>query len=298
MSANANGETKHPAKFSRPIMHTMQQYLTRLAASQPDKKHWYVLDPMGGVGGVFDLHAIENDFPDPRVLHIMCVEIEIEWADVAEAHPRLSREDRVVCADFFTWCDRYLGSFDLIAVSPTYGNRMADHHDAKEDSVRNTYKHKLGRYLSDGSSAGMQWGDEYRRFHRKLWEEAWDLLEDGGFLLLNVKDHIRQGVKQPVSAWHRATMTSIGFKLVDVTDVAVSGNRQGENGNARVDHEQVYLFQKPWGKAMGNNNVAVDYANMSLFKGGAGIRKGDEKGDEKGVRKGVRKGDEKGDGDE
>ena len=37
---------------------------------------------------------------------------------------------------------------DCIVTSPCYGNRMADHHDAKDSSRRITYKHKLGRDMS------------------------------------------------------------------------------------------------------------------------------------------------------
>ena len=64
----------------------------------------------------------------------------------------------------------------------------------------------------------------------------WDLLAPGGIFIVNVKDHIRKGVKQPVSAWHRLLLIAIGFELLESRDMPVRGNRQGRNGDVRVDH--------------------------------------------------------------
>ena len=128
---------------------------------------------------------------------------------------------------------------------------MADHHDAKDDSKRNTYRHTLGRELTPGSSAEMQWGPEYRRFHQLAWAEVYDLLVPGGYFLLNVKDHIRKGVKQPVSAWHKAACLKAGFQQLDHLLISVTGNRQGENGQVRVDAENLYVMQKPWQEIQG-----------------------------------------------
>ena len=58
-------------------------------------------------------------------------------------------------------------TFDAICTSPTYGNRMADHHEARDGSPRDTYRHVLGRPLTPGNSGALHWGDgiageEYR----------------------------------------------------------------------------------------------------------------------------------------
>lgn len=237
----------------------------------PDKDIWYVLDPFGGPGGIFDIHTLEGDYDAGELaFYITSVEIEEEWAEVARHHPRYrDGYDHVHAMDFFDFAiaPQHREAFDLVITSPTYGNRMADHHDAKDGSVRNTYKHKLGRDPSPNSSAVMQWGPEYRDFHRHAWEEVFDLLEPGGYFLLNVKDHIRKGDKQPVSAWHRATAESVGFTLRRTRQPGVRGNRQGENHEARVDHENIFIFQKPFQVSVTKMGTA-EYAAQSLLKGG------------------------------
>jgi hypothetical protein len=61
-------------------------------------------------------------------------------------------------------------TFDAICTSPTCGNRMADHHEARDISPRHTYRHVLGRPRTPGNSGALQWGDgiageEYRALH-------------------------------------------------------------------------------------------------------------------------------------
>ena len=83
--------------------------------------------------------------------------------------------------------------FDGICTSPTYGNRMADSHDAKDGSSRNTYTHKLGRKLDVNNSGKMQWGNEYKKLHTKAWNECFRVLKNDGVFILNFKNHIKKG---------------------------------------------------------------------------------------------------------
>lgn len=240
---------KHPAKFSKTVWLAIYRDVAKLVDLQPDREEWSVLDPFAGVGGIFDLHTMEMDYDAGELLFkITGIEIEEEWAEAARHHERYrAAHDQIIAMDFFDFAmhPSVRDSFDIIITSPTYGNRMADHHEAKDDSKRNTYRHTLGRPLTEGSSAGLQWGDEYREFHRNAWEEVYRLLKPGGYFILNVKDHIRKGEKQPVSAWHRACCERVvGFTKRGETHMSVRGNRQGENHEARVDHEHIYLFQK------------------------------------------------------
>ena len=233
-------KVKHNAKFSRNITDEITSIVRGIEYKVPILR---VLDPMGGVGGIFDLHAVDN-------LAIDMVEIEHEWAVSATTHPLADPDmDNVYNADFLTWEPAAYWLYDIIVTSPTYGNRMADHHEAKDGSKRNTYRHTLGRQLTEGSSAGMQWSEEYRDFHHAAWLKVWDLLAPGGYFIVNVKDHIRKGQRQPVSLWHRELLKGLGFELVDTRHLAVRGNRQGQNSALRVDNEQVYVFRKPMGLA-------------------------------------------------
>lgn len=263
---------KHPAKYSKPIWLAIYRDVAKLVTMHPEKSDWHVLDPFAGVGGIFDLHVMEGDYdPGDLVFKITGIEIESEWAVQAQGHERYrDLHDQMIAMDFFDFAchPAVKETFDLVVTSPTYGNRMADHHtpSPEDTSVRNTYRHKLGRELSEGSSAGLQWGDEYREFHRDAWSEVFDLLESGGYFILNVKDHIRKGVKQPVVAWHDAYCRSIGFNKITHTQVPVSGNRQGENGDVRVDTESVILYQKPFSVSADNIGEAL-YAEQSILKG-------------------------------
>jgi hypothetical protein len=84
------------------------------------------------------------------------VELEPEWAS---QHPRTMVGD----ARALPLPD---ATFDMVVTSPTYGNRMTDHHNAKDGSRRITYTHNLGRTLTPGNSGAMQWGEDYRQLHR------------------------------------------------------------------------------------------------------------------------------------
>lgn len=237
---NSKGEVVHNAKFSRTILDTMHNVLAHELARFDDDVDVYVLDPMAGVGGITD---ITGQFPQ---VVLTMIEIEQEWADVAER--KISYPSRVLNADFLTWAhNQEMMEHDIIMTSPTYGNRMADCHTpgAADTSVRNTYRHVLERPLTEGSSAGMQWGEEYREFHEMAWGLVYNLLTPTGIFVLNVKDHIRKGVKQPVCAWHKSLCLSLGFPLAHYYEIPVKGNRQGENGQVRVDSEMVYVFRKP-----------------------------------------------------
>ena len=72
-----------------------------------------ILDPFAGTGRVFYLL---DELPG---LHIAAIELE-EWPDM---HPAVQLGNAL-------HLPFPAGSFDAVATSPTYGNRMADHHNA------------------------------------------------------------------------------------------------------------------------------------------------------------------------
>jgi hypothetical protein len=89
----------------------------------------------------------------------------------------------------------------------------------------------------------MQWGAEYRMFHVAAWTEARRVLEPGGVFVLNIKDHIRGGVRQHVTDWHIEALEGQGFRWTDHVKIDCPGMRFGRNGNARVDYESVIRFE-------------------------------------------------------
>jgi len=212
------GGISHPARYSDELF---PQFVDLLAG------YLLVLDPFGGTGKIHELQAHE---------HITkAVEIEPEWAAL---HPSTVQGDALA----LQFRD---GEFDAICTSPTYGNRLADHHDARDESVRRSYTHDLGRPLHEHNSGGMHWGDEYRQFHDAAWAEAVRVLRPGGRFVLNIKDHIRGGRYQDVAAYHVDTLTGLGLRVAAVRPVATRSLRSGSNGELRVDAELVIAFDKP-----------------------------------------------------
>lgn len=211
---------EHPAPFSDPILNTIGEKVRGAST---------VLDPFAGVGNVHKLRDLAD------VEKTIGIEIEPEWA---AKHPD-TIEGNALDMPFDD------GSIPAIVTSPTYGNRMADHHDAKDDSTRHTYKHTLGRNLNESNSGQLQWGDEYRAFHLKAWTEAVRVLEPGGTFVVNVKDHIRDRAKQQVVAWHVDTLCRVlGLECVGHDLVPTKGLMAGENHDARTVAEVVLTFKK------------------------------------------------------
>jgi len=216
------GGVSHPARFSRDLLPKFAQFL---------EAGWHVLDPFAGVGGIHDLRQLVD-------IKTVGVELEPEWA---EKHP----DTQVGSALDLQFDDEM---FDAIVTSPTYGNRLADHHEASDPEKRRTYRHDLGRALSADNSGSLQWGPKYRDFHLTAWEEALRVLRPGGRFVLNIKDHIRDGRTQYVSDWHLGCLRELGCVLVDSDRLAPPHLRFGSNAEARAAAELVLVFSKETGR--------------------------------------------------
>lgn len=212
------GGLAHPAPFSDALLPVFAEVLEGCTT---------ILDPFAGTGKIHRLQ--EHGFKTTGI------ELEPEWA---ELHP-----DTVVGNALIL--DYEDGTFDAICTSPTYGNRLADHHNASDPETRRSYTHDLGRTLSEGSSGAMQWGHEYRAFHEDAWDEAVRVLRPGGRFVLNIKDHIRDGKRQRVSMWHLQALEALGLQLADIVPVPTPSMRAGENATARVPGELVIVMEKP-----------------------------------------------------
>ena len=187
-----------------------------------------VLDPMAGTGRI---HELDRRF----VYETRGVELEPEWASM---HRCTVQGDATA-----------LGSpdneFDVVCTSPAYGNRMADHHNARDDSRRMTYKHQLGRDLSPNSGAGLQWGQSYRDLHKRILAEMVRVTKPSGLVVVNVSNHIRGGVEQPVSEWWLARMLINGLMFEKAIPVSTPRMGFGAYASLRVECEWVLVTRKP-----------------------------------------------------
>jgi hypothetical protein len=208
--------TRHPCPFSDEVLDLIAEWL-------PVERYPLVLDPFAGTGRI---HELPN--------FTVGVEREPEWAAMAPGTV-------VATALVLPLAAR---SFDAIATSPCFGNRLADHHEARDGSVRHSYRHDLGRPLSPGSAGELQWGAVYREFHRQAWAEAVKALDECGRFVLHCKDHIRGGERQRVSAFHVEVLTDLGLSVVAHTEVPARGLRFGANAERRVATEDLVVLDK------------------------------------------------------
>jgi hypothetical protein len=230
-------KVKHPAKFSKTIIDKIREVLDQITRDwdyQP-----VVFDPFAGVGGIHFLRqndALGNHYAT------LGLEIEHEWVTAGRVFGPM------VCGDFFQFeWDRtkWNGPPDFIVTSPTYGNRFADKHEAKDGSVRRSYKHDLGRMPTDGSSSVLQWGKKYRAFHRKAWQRCYAMLDSSGYFVLNVSDHKRDFKTVPVVEFHIDACLDVGFELVQEHDIETPRMRMGQNHEARARVEKLFVLRKP-----------------------------------------------------
>lgn len=244
----------HPAKFSEGMIDVFDQLLKSHRTTNSN----LVLDPFAGVGGIHKL--VDKGWTT------VGVEIQEKWANV---HPR------TMCGDATKLNSKWTESFDAVVTSPTYGNRMADHHDAAEKckscngsgclpdrySIRTiechkcggtgknsykrlTYTHQYGEQLEPNNTGKLQWGDKYRELHMKAWAEVHRVLKWNGLFVINISDHIRDGKVVEVSAWHAQVIELMGFAPVEHRTIETRRMRFGANRDTRVDHENIYVFRK------------------------------------------------------
>ena len=213
----------HPAVFSKSILERLPSLF--------DDSHKLVLDPFAGTGKI---HELSNKMESSK-LTTFGVEIEPEWA-------RLNHRTAVANAIALPFRDE---SFDAVVTSPTYGNRFADKHNAKDGSIRRSYTHDLGRTLHAENSGSMQWGQAYRDLHVKAWAECFRVVRPGGLFVLNISDHVRAKRRQFVSSWHLQISLDLGFRLIRCETITTNRLREGANSSSRIDGEFLFVMVKP-----------------------------------------------------
>ena len=213
---NPSTVAPHPAAFPEGVLDILNAVTPCLGK---------ILDPMAGIGRIHSLDGRET----------YGVELEEEWA---VAHPRTVVGD----ARCLPFVDAY---FDAVVTSPPYGNRLADNPlRFKTQTRRCTYAGSLGRNLTFGSAAGMQWGPRYRLTMKDIWVDSIRVLRPGGRFVLSLKDHVRGGEIAGVTGWHVETLIELGLNFRFVVSAGESrGWRYGANSSVRAGGELVFVFE-------------------------------------------------------
>lgn len=264
---------KHPAVFHDLILRRgaglLDEYLP------PGRNPRFVLDPFAGTGKVHELMKL-CQIP----IETFGIELMPKWAAM---HPRTFRGDatdldyqsRQFHGVFTSPCygNRMADSHDandkcsrckgfgvvrvLGGLEVPFARRPGPSADIRCSkcngsglSPRRSYKHDYGEGFEtdapmEHNAGAMQWGPEYRELHALVWREVWRVLKKNGIAVVNVKDHIRDGERVRVSAWHLREMKSIGFELIRSLPIALRGNGYGANRGARVSHEYLHVLVKP-----------------------------------------------------
>lgn len=226
----------HCAKFSDSILEVLRKVIHEEWAATDGRIE--VLDPMAGVGRIHEMAL-------PKAVKTVGIEIEPEWA---ACHPD------TICGDATDLPIEWTGRFAVTCTSMDYGNRFADQHDPKdrypeghkkagELTKRLGYKFSLGRNLSPKSIV-CHWGPKYRRLHSQVIKEMVRVTQDGGLVILNLSNFIKDKREQHVVEWAEEWL--IGLKLTCEQRIEVPTPRMGfgANRDARVEHEMVLCYRK------------------------------------------------------
>ncbi len=240
-----NVAAEHPARWSTPVL----EAITAAVENEADRvgHGLSLLDPMAGIG-----RARLEQATKPYARAVAGVELQPEWCTAG------TTQGNATNLAFAS------GLFDGVVTSPVFGNRMSDHHDARDFcgtcrgsgcqvpglhehgavivghgpcsackgsglSWRNTYAHALRRHggeLVAGSAAALQWGPAYRQLHRRVLAECIRVVVEDGLLAVNMSNQIRAG-------------------LGEVRRVESRRHRHGANGGIRVDGECLIVAHSP-----------------------------------------------------
>lgn len=229
-SATALGRPRpHYARYSPAIINAIEP---RIGKSKE------ILDPMAGT--LERLAVLEQ--PERGWHQVWGVELEPEWVD-GYPHPRLLQGDARALP--FP-AER----FDVICVSPSYGNRDADRTGEWWDNPdRRTYAAALGRNPSDGSLCVPFRSSGYRSGHALAWADAVRVLRPGGLFVIVLKNFVGDGVVNRMSQWHREVLRDgLALREVDDTSVHAVGRRFGANAGLRAESvDKIYVYTRPPG---------------------------------------------------
>lgn len=222
---NQTQHVRHPCVYSESILEKLKQLII------PGSK---ILDPFAGTGKIAKLKnlGLSGIF--------VCNELEADYQQLCN-YP--VDEWHIGDAENMKWASD--NSFDAIVTSPTYGNRMADNWIPKDASTRISYTFWMGHTLDSANTGRMQWGEQYRTKHERIYPEFYRILRPMGKMLVNLSNHIRKGIQIDVIEWHKSIIIKTGFSFENEYKIKTPRMRYGKNHEKRIDYEVILEFYKP-----------------------------------------------------
>lgn len=239
----------HPAKFSEPILDRLRVLLaTEARRLQRTATHpLLVVDPFAGVGRIHQLMT--------KRIRTVGIELQPRWAACRPHRPYpFGWTAGTLTGDMFELLPKMAAHLDtqgcaihVIATSPTYGNRLSDHHDAADGSTRHSYTHTYGQELEPNNSGILPWGPDYWAFTARAYRAFFAALDPGGLFLLNVSKFYRRQELVHAVEWHLGAAYGAGF-VQDQRPARIVTKRLIGNGaeatQARADHEVILRLRK------------------------------------------------------
>ena len=211
----------------------------------------------------YSIHRVHDPFAGKGVrLGQLCDELDIKFSGT-EIEPSFIEDRRVRHGDARDRRRYPRKAPWAIVTSPVYPNGMADHHEAKDDSVRKTYRAAVkenegaDRELHEGNMArygyrGTKRPDEGGRSvkRKSFWEIAEDSVRnwDGAELaIVNVSDFKAQGgVIEPFAKDWDAMMQRHGWRSINTGQVGTKRLTYGsdDSRDERMEHEWVFVYTR------------------------------------------------------
>lgn len=247
---SATTDAKHPARYSPEVLDTFRQIIPRLSR---------VHDPFAGTGERLGHVADDRSwfFTGSELVPEFIVDHRVSEGDATDPE---SYPWPIACGscgettDVAAGCSRHVLRPYTIVTSPVYPNGMADHFisTAADASSRMTYRHAAAalsgnpRYELSETNMG-RWG--YRstdRLDARARMMYWHLARrsvrhwsDAERALVNVSDFLAGDRRVPVVDQWVELLQAHGWSVDLVHEVRTRRNRNGANGDRRVETEQI-----------------------------------------------------------
>jgi hypothetical protein len=210
-----------------------------------------VLDPMAGTGSLW----IGTDLGYP----VICGELEPHWAALCETNRKSIGIRRLFAASTSGLTSQWdatrlplaSGSVGGIITSPPYWDMLSDWHITSKGLQAPGHDDYGPAYgVTPANIGNVHIYEDYLRVMFKVYTEARRVLRPLGIMALILKDRVHKGKRVTISEDAITLCEALGFKLVSVTDRAVTPSlhrhvlSQHCPDAPRIDTEQALVFQK------------------------------------------------------